>query len=94
MYACVFLDTQTTTSVAYVDPLQWHTVTDIVCGRGTASQFLDGFTAPTHIPVGEALRAAIYLTLNAARLLKVSALDKYLAAFILVQCKVSLLRTK
>lgn len=93
MYVYV-LDAQIATSVADVDPLQRHTVAHIVRGWIAAAQLFSWLATTAHIPIGEALRAAIYLSLDAACLLRVAALHEDLAAYILVQCKVSLLRTK
>lgn len=59
-----------------VDPFQRNIATHIVGGNALAVQFPGWLAAPAHVPVGVALRAAMDLTLDASRLLRVAALDK------------------
>lgn len=93
MYVYV-LDAQTATSVADVDPLQRHTIAHIVCRWNAAAKLSSWLATTADIPIGEALRAAIYLSLDVACLLRVATFHEYLATFILIQCKVSLFWTK
>jgi len=80
--------------MANVEPLQRHISAHIVGGWCAVEQLSGGFASTAHVPVGESLRAAVDLALNASRLLRESALDEQLAALVIVEREVTLIRAK
>lgn len=80
--------------MANVEPLQRHVSAHIVGGGRAVGQLAGGLASSANVPVGESLRTAVDLAFDATRQLRESALDEQLAALVVVEREVTLIRAE